>query len=213
MPWLLKQKNKRKNKRYRFSTWKSTTKKMMKRGVMSPKHSRGSRTVVRMWAGDEGMFITMCEWMSTYYSTVVALFFPFSSIYIPMTLEIESSAVCMRLHECERVSVALVKVKVYFKREAALESHVVLHRGGRGGGVLDSDVWTDSDPLECCVRVRVCVCVSVCVCVWMNGLLMNVPVCPTLFLNEHSCTLSEFFLFIFFCSSSSVAMSLFTSVA
>lgn len=31
----------------------------------------------------------------------------------------------------------------------------------------------------------------------MNGLLMNVFVCPMLFLNEHLCTLSEFIVFIF----------------
>ena len=54
-----------------------------------------------------------------------------------------------------------------------------------------------SDPLEHCV----CACACVCVCDWVNGVLMNVFVHPTLFLNEHSCTLSEFYpiyLFLFF---------------
>ena len=58
----------------------------------------------------------------------------------------------------------------------------------------------------------VCVPARVCVCDWVNGVLMNVFVHPTLFLNEHSCTLSEFypiylFLFFFFCDPSSVAMN------
>lgn len=42
------------------------------------------------------------------------------------------------------------------------------------------------------------VCVPARACDWVNGLLMNVFVRPTLFLNEHSCTLSEFILFNLF---------------
>lgn len=52
--------------------------------------------------------------------------------------------------------------------------------------------------------------------VWTNGLLMNVFLCPTLLLNEHLCTLSEFIfiylVFFFFRYSTSVAEFL-TSVA